>query len=74
MSEKEIMKFCKLDLKAEEFLLSVSKKFNFSARAIHKIIKVSRTIADLSSSNEIKIEHIAEAVSYRVLDKLSGSL
>jgi len=74
MTEKEIVKFCKLDLKAEEFLLSVSKKFNFSARAIHKIIKVSRTIADISFSNEIKIEHIAEAVSYRVLDKLNNGL
>ncbi len=72
--EREISKFCKMDIKAEEFLMNVSKKFGFSARAIHKIIKVSRTIADLSNSDIIKVEHIAEAVSYRVLDKLNNSL
>ncbi len=71
MSEREIREFCKMDEKAEEFLVNVSKKFNFSARAIHKTIKVGRTIADLSGSMEIRVEHIAEAVSYRVLDKLN---
>ncbi|MCS7244893.1 MAG: YifB family Mg chelatase-like AAA ATPase [candidate division WOR-3 bacterium] len=71
MDEKNISKFCKINPKAEELLMNASRKFNFSARAIHKIIKVSRTIADLEGVDEIKLEHIAESISYRILDKLN---
>ncbi|MBI4657198.1 MAG: hypothetical protein HY746_10730, partial [Elusimicrobia bacterium] len=44
-------------------------RFGFSARSLDKILKVSRTIADLDSSDEIKKEHVIEAVQYRLLDK-----
>ena len=40
-------------------------KYNLSVRAYHKVIKIARTIADLDNSNEIKINHLLEAISYR---------
>ncbi len=69
LKPKEIKKFCKLELLAEELLLKAIEKFAFSARSVHKILKISRTIADLAGSDIIKKEHIAEALQYRILEK-----
>ncbi|MCU4138955.1 MAG: putative Mg-chelatase [Thermodesulfobacteria bacterium] len=69
LKPKEIKKYCILEPKAEEFLEKVADKFNFSARSIHKILKVSRTIADLEESEIILKHHIAEAIQYRILEK-----
>jgi magnesium chelatase family protein len=54
---------------AKEFLERVADKFNLSARAVHKILKISRTIADLEECEIILKQHIAEAVQYRVLER-----
>ena len=69
MSHKQVRKFCCLAKVEAELLKTAMNKLNFSARAYDKILKVSRTIADLAECEEIKAEHLAEAVQYRSLDR-----
>jgi len=69
MSHKQVEKFCRLDTSCEMLLKQAMTEFGLSARAHDKICKVARTIADLADSEDIKPEHIAEAVSYRKLDR-----
>lgn len=69
MSHKQVRKFCELDAASEMMLKQAMTEFGLSARAHDKICKVARTIADLSGSEDIKPEHIAEAISYRKLDR-----
>ncbi|MGB9712379.1 MAG: YifB family Mg chelatase-like AAA ATPase [Dissulfurimicrobium sp.] len=69
MSSKEMRKFCVLDGQCKDFLVSALQKLGFSARAYHRIIKVSRTIADLEGAKEISIKHLAEAIQYRTFDR-----
>ena len=69
MGEREIKKYCKLDDTCEELLKNAYESLKLSARARSRIIKVARTIADMSLSKEIKPEHILEAISYRQMDK-----
>ncbi len=65
MNLKEIEKFIILNKEQENILKSAAEKMNFSPRVFNKIKKISRTIADLENSNEIKTEHILEALQYR---------
>jgi magnesium chelatase family protein len=69
MSHKQVRKFCELDSASEMMLKQAMTEFGLSARAHDKICKVSRTIADLSGQEDIRPEHIAEAISYRKLDR-----
>ncbi len=69
MESKDIRKFCQIDEESQNLLKTAIEKFGLSARAYDKILKVARTIADLESSNNIKVQHIAEAIQYRSLDK-----
>ena len=69
MSEQQIEKFCPLKEEAENFLKDAIHSFGLSARGHHRVLKVARTIADLEKCSEIKIEHLAEAVQYRTLDR-----
>ena len=62
---KDIKKYIKLDIGCEEILTIAQKKLSLSHRAIHRILKVSRTIADYEWSPEIKKEHLLEALQYR---------
>ena len=69
MSHKQVRKFCELDSPSEMMLKQAMTEFGLSARAHDKICKVARTIADLAGVENINTEHVAEAVSYRKLDR-----
>jgi magnesium chelatase family protein len=69
MNAKLIKKYCNLENEAKELLKMAMTELGLSARGYDKIIRVSRTIADLSGSEIILAEHISEAVQYRSLDK-----
>jgi len=69
MQSKEIRKYCRIDERGNELLKMAITKLGLSARAYDRILKVSRTIADLEGSEEIKPEYISEAIQYRSLDR-----
>ena len=65
MGPKEVEKFCKLDEQSSIILEKSVRKLGLSARAYHRILKISRTIADLDASESIQSKHVAEAIQYR---------
>lgn len=69
MDARAIQKFCPLDAECEGILEKVINKMGLSARAFSRIIKLSRTIADLDKTDNIEPRHILEAASYRFLDR-----
>ena len=69
MSTKLLREFCRIDEQGKTLFKNAMEKLGLSARAYDRILKVSRTIADLDNSNDIKSEHLAEAIQYRSLDR-----
>ena len=69
MNTKQVRRHCLLDAAGERLLETAIARMGLSARAHDRILKVSRTIADLEGSPEIQSKHLAEAVHYRSLDR-----
>jgi magnesium chelatase family protein len=69
MQSKEIREFCRLGDASEELLKMAITKIGLSARAYDRILKVGRTIADMADCEDIRPEHISEAIQYRSLDR-----
>ena len=67
LDTKEIERFCRLDKESEDFLRNILTRMGWSARAYHRVLKVARSIADLSGAENITRTQIAEATQYRRL-------
>ncbi len=74
LGNREVRKFCALTVDAQEELENAMTMLGLSARAFDRIIKVSRTIADLAGRESINFDDISEAISYRTLDRQEGML
>jgi magnesium chelatase family protein len=64
-----MIEFCQIDECGEEPLKMAITKLGLSARAYDRILKVSRTIADLGGCEKVKLEHVSKAIRYRSLDR-----
>lgn len=69
LSAAEVERVCKLDAAGEALLLTSAQRYGLSARAYGKVLRVARTLADLEGARDIHEHHVAEAVTYRVLDR-----
>lgn len=69
MSSADVARFCRPDAGGVRLLEAAFERLGLSARAYHRILKVSRTIADLEGAGDIGTGHVAEAVQYRSLDR-----
>ena len=69
MTERQIKNFCLIDEDSHKLIEMAIEKLGLSARAINRILKVSRTIADLENKENIESAHVAEAIQYRSLDR-----
>ena len=69
MTHKALSRFCRLDSESERRMEQAIKSFGLSARAYARILRVSRTVADLDNGGRIMPRHVAEAIQYRTLDR-----
>ncbi|MBL7170822.1 MAG: YifB family Mg chelatase-like AAA ATPase [Candidatus Omnitrophica bacterium] len=69
MNTRQIKRYCQIDKEGKELIRMAMEELGLSARAHHRILKVSRTISDLAGEDSIKPEYVAEAIQYRRLDR-----
>src|SRR5438309_8408371 len=69
MTSRQLRKYCVLDEECRRLLKSAMDEFGLSARAHDRILRVSRTIADLERSADMHASHVIEAINYRSLDR-----
>jgi magnesium chelatase family protein len=65
MSSEQVNKYCYLSEECKDILRSAAEKLHLSARAYYRVLKISRTIADLAEESDISASHVAEALQYR---------
>lgn len=70
MQSRHLQKWCKLDDASRHLLEVAIRKLGLSARASDRVLKVGRTIADLAGDDELKTNHVAEAIQYRTIDRM----
>jgi magnesium chelatase family protein len=70
MTNREVREHCRIDGESEKLLETAIKRINLSARSFFRILKVSRTIADLAGSGAIEKAHLMESLSYKNLYRL----
>ena len=69
LGPRQLASHCPLSAAGRELLTRAAARLGFSARAHDRVLKVARTIADLASAEAIAVEHLAEALAYRTLDR-----
>lgn len=72
LSGRELQAACRLDAQGEQLLTGAMEKLGLSARALHRILRVARTLADLEGCEELRQSHLVEALGYRQLDRQQG--
>jgi len=72
LGPRQLASHCPLSAAGRELLTRAAARLGFSARAHDRVLKVARTIADLASAEAIAVEHLAEALAYRTLDRRTG--
>ena len=72
MRPRQLQQFCRTDNRGKALLEMVTDRLGLSARTYTRILKVARTIADLAGEENIREEHLAEAIQYRSLDRKMG--
>ena len=70
MQTSHLRRFCALDDSSRNLLEGAIRKLGLSARAMDRVLKVSRTIADLADDDDVKSYHVAEAIQYRTIDRM----
>ncbi len=69
MESADLRRFCELDVRGHDLLKLAMTKLGLSARAYDRVLKVARTIADLEGVDDIRPEHVSEAIQYRSMDR-----
>ena len=64
-----VRRYCEMEDGCREMMRDLYERMHLTARSYHRILKTARTIADLSGENLVRMEHLAEAVSYRAVDR-----